>query len=44
MVRPAASRDLANIVTAWYPDLEPIAGKLTGNLLPRWFCDVNKMR
>ncbi|KMT04854.1 hypothetical protein BVRB_7g170240 isoform A [Beta vulgaris subsp. vulgaris] len=29
MVRPAASRDLANIVTAWYPDLEPIAGKLT---------------
>ncbi|KAL2899650.1 Midasin [Bienertia sinuspersici] len=29
MVRPAASTDLANIVTAWYPDLEPVAGKLT---------------
>ncbi|XP_057535568.1 midasin isoform X3 [Amaranthus tricolor] len=28
MIRPAASTDLANIMTAWYPDLEPVAAKL----------------
>ncbi|KAL2892752.1 Midasin [Bienertia sinuspersici] len=28
MVRPAACVDLANIVTAWYPDLEPVAGTI----------------
>ncbi|KAK9734478.1 hypothetical protein RND81_04G142700 [Saponaria officinalis] len=28
MVRPAGTTDLVNIVTAWYPDLEPVAKKL----------------
>ncbi|KAL9235481.1 hypothetical protein vseg_010237 [Gypsophila vaccaria] len=28
MVKPAATTDLLNIVSAWYPDLEPVADKL----------------
>lgn len=41
MVRSAASTDLSNIVSAWYPVLEPIAWKLTGNLLTERFSDPN---
>ncbi|GMH22037.1 hypothetical protein Nepgr_023880 [Nepenthes gracilis] len=29
MVRSPSSRDLVNIISAWYPDLEPVAEKLT---------------
>lgn len=30
MVGPPSSIDVLSIVKAWYPDLEPICGKLIG--------------